>query len=220
VAWYDAGISNISVCLLSFSTIAELTLRRRIRVTFSTTYGDKYHQVYVAYVLTAISSEVGQTTIDLWVRGDHTDVRVIAVDSENRLTDYSSEVFPTTPRRARRPINWPIEGTTPWLSWLNFFANDGSGTVDFDAPINILPMFMLGTYGSSYPPGATREWMSGLFNDGVYSFGAKVLDAAGNPSESTKDYCVFVTAYPDVSESFQVDSYDSTSDLITLSWSP
>lgn len=219
MSWYQVGITNVKTWLMAYTSIPELEVRRRVRVIFDTVFSSKYHQVYVAYRFVTVSDQPGETTIDFWTNSNNTDVCIVAVDTADRLVDYSDEIFPTTPRRARRTFAWPVEGTAPWLNWLNFYGNNGTGTVDYSSSLNLLQALMSGPYGTDIPTGAEVEWISDPYTDGVYNFGVKTLDNAGNASTQLEDYCVFVMAYPDIPNNFQTGDYDSGSDLLTLTWS-
>ena len=219
VGWYTSGISNVQRRLIAFSTIRELQNRRKIRVTFTSTQSGKYHQIYSAYVFATVTDNASDVSVDFWTKEEHDDIVVVAVDSDNKYTDYSREIFPTTPRNERRHFIWQIEGTTPWLTWLNFFKGDSvAGSVDYSNPMNLLPVLMSGSYGSDVPEGAESDWISDPVADGIYSTGIKILDQAANLSVQTEERFVSVTAYPRVPTLLQVVGYNAGSDLLSLSW--
>ncbi|MDK1031347.1 MAG: hypothetical protein QGD94_05020 [Planctomycetia bacterium] len=204
-------------------------------VRWESTQTTLYHQVYVDGRLAVVTEAPGVASATVPVAADGPSlIEVIAVDSEDRWTDFSGSLTGFTDEVAARvKIQW--SGGTyldPAIDHFDVFSNGGSGDVDFQVPLNPLPVsayaggrtlsgFGRGGFGrGGFGRSAMRfAWTTDKLTPGTHKFAVLGVDAAGNRLANTlQEVELEVAPPPRPPTDFAVSSYDQTDKQATLSW--
>ena len=212
-----------------------------IEVTWQSTHADRWHQVYVDGRLAGVTARPADrhlvATVPAGRSGRHAMVRVelLAVDAADRWTDLADALTGFAPDSgAEVRLTWQAGlYLDPNLAAFDVFGDEATGTIDYDAPLNELPIaarpdgrtpwgFGTGGYGVGAwgQAAAVYAWTADPAAGGVHRFAVVAVDAAGNRLESAADVEIAVAPLPRPPEAFRVSAYDPGTRVATLAWDP
>jgi hypothetical protein len=176
-------------------------------------------------------------------------IEVFAVEAEHAYCDLSNELdcTPATSERVkislRRSQNLPIDVAA------EIYFDNGTGTIDYDQPLNNQPIriwparqdkagfgmsrFGKGDFGydsagavgfgkGSFGDGQfgldadTIEWISPPLEPGVYKFGVKIIDEAGNKSNASETEPITVIPAARPAEQLSICSFNKQTNELVL----
>ncbi len=210
-----------------------------IEATWNSTQEGRWHQVYVNGQLAgvtakpedrrlAVSAPVGPNGPTEMLL-----VEVVAVESADRWTDFGSLLSGFgEDAGARVRLTWQAgEYLDPNLESFDVFSDDRTGTVDYNTPLNELPIpakpgglvpwgYGCGGYGvGGYGQAAARyEWTTELLEHGTWRLAVVAVDAARNRLANAAEVQITVAPLPPPPDDFRVTAYDAQTRTATLGW--
>lgn len=158
-------------------------------VTWRSSWADKFYQVYVnsRYAGVTVDTEQRQMVVQL-PRSSSTGVRieVFAVEAEDASSDFSGELNETDAASGRVQISMLREQSLPAGSTLQIYFDNGTGTIDYDNPLNDSPISVWPVWQDKTGFGMSRFGFSDFgfdasaaigFGKGNFGYGEFGLDA-------------------------------------------
>lgn len=205
-------------------------------VVFESTAQDKHHQVYVDGRLagTTLSTE-DRVILAAVPEAAASLLEVVAVDADDRLTDFSASLTGFGDADAARvELSW--SGGRYLDDNLDHFEVYGgpAGSVDYSSPLNAEPIEALidgqnlggfgrggwgrGGFGRS---AMTFSLVTAKFGPGTYDFEILAVDSEGNVTDGPPQVIqVEVRSFPRPPTDLAVSAYDDQTQTATLAWSP
>lgn len=167
-------------------------------VKWSSTWNDKFHQVYVngRYAGTTLDSDQRQmivpvpTSLESPVR-----IEVFAIEAENTGIDFSGELVQSSADSGRVQFTLLRTQSLPMGATANVYYDDGTGEVDYEYPLNNSPIqiwptwqdkagfgmseFGLGDFGYDAP--AAIGFGKGSFGHGQFGLDADTIVWTSSP---------------------------------------
>ena len=212
-----------------------------VEVTWDSTQQDRWHQIYVNGQLAGVTAHPDDRRLAVSAPAGSDGlagmllVEVVAVDSDDRWTDFSNLLSGFgEDAGAQVRLTWQAGlYLDSELESFDILGDDRTGTVDYEAPLNELPIparpggldpwgygsggYGVGGYGQA---AATYEWTTDLLEPGPWRLAVVAVDAAHNRLASTAEIQVTVAPLPRPPGNFRVTTYDAQTRTATLAWEP
>ena len=214
---------------------------------------DLFYQVYVngQYAGSTVDGQQRQmivqlpTSLEAAVR-----IEVFGVEAEQADVDFSNEIDLTIGQSGRVSIRMLRGQNLPVGSTAQIYFDNGTGVIDYDKPLNVLPIrvwpawqdkagFGMSRFGASdfgYDSAAavgfgtgnfgngqfgldadSFEWVSPFMQTGIYRFGVKITDEAGNESCVSETDPITVVSSARPAEEMSIFSFDKETNQLVLS---
>ena len=194
------GISNVRAFAIPAGITADGAVTANVSsilVKWRSGWLDKLHQVYVNGRLACVTSDCEQKEITVPISlSEQTAVRieVFASKVENAHIDQSEKLNPATIQQGRAQIDFAKTHNLPIKATLNYYYDNGSGNVDYDNQLNVLPIplwpggqdksgFGLSSFGKSdfgFDGSASVGFGKGNFGFGEFGFDACLMNWQSN----------------------------------------
>jgi len=243
VSYSSEGITHVRVRLLALDLTSEgaAVAPAAIEVTWGSTQEGRWHQVYVnGHLAGATAHPADRRLVVLAPVGPNGPaemllVEVVAVDSEDRWTDFGGSLGGFgEDAGAQVRLTWQAgQYLDPNLKAFDVFSDGRTGTVNYDVPLNELPIpakpgglapwgygtggYGVGGYGQA---AATYEWTTGLLEPGTWRFAVVAVDAASNRLASAADVQVTAAPLPRPPGNYHLAAYDPQTRTAVLDWEP
>ncbi|MEA3368480.1 MAG: hypothetical protein U9R68_10250 [Planctomycetota bacterium] len=237
------GITHVRVRPLALDLAPDGTVAGpgAVEVTWHSTHEDRWHQVYVNGRLAGVSTLPADRRLAVTVpagrsgRHEMLLVEVAAVEAPDRWTDFADTLTGFGPGAgAEVRLTWQAGlYLDPNLEVFDVFGDGATGTVDYDSPLNELPVparpggrtpwgygtggYGIGAYGQA---AAEYAWTTDLVVPGTHRFAVVAADAAGNRLATAAEVQIAVCPLPRPPEDFRVTLYDPNTRVATLAWDP
>ena len=236
------GISNVRASALALDTSGGLPVAPRgtIEATWESAQADRWHQVYVNGRLAGVTARPEDRRLAVAAPVGRCGpaglllVEVVAVDAEDRWTDFTPELSGFGPEAGGHVrLRW--QGGTyldPALAGFDVFGDGRTGIVDYAAPLNEAPVpakpggqapwgygcggYGRGGYGAS---AALYEWTTDALDPGTWRLAVAAFDDAGNRATPAAEVQVEVRPPPRPPADLQVAGHDPDEGA-TLVWQP
>jgi hypothetical protein len=241
VAYSIEGIARVRVrpLVLDVSAVGPVALPGALEVTWDSTQRDRWHQVYAGGRLAGVTAKPEDRNLVISAPSGREGpsgpvlIEVVAVDAADRATDFGEELSGFGEGDGSRVrLTWQAgRYLDPDLESFNVYADGASGTVDYETPLNELPIparpdgaepwgygaggFGVGGYGAS---AARYEWTTDPLVPGSWRMAVLAVDGAGNRLATAAEIVVQVTPLPRPPKNFRVLGYDAESRKATLAW--
>lgn len=190
---------------------------------------DKLHQVYVNGRLASVTDDCEQRQITVPIPlSEQTAVRieVFATEKENAHIDQSDNLNFPLAQQGRIQIDFAKTHNLPTGATVDYYHDNGSGNIDYDNPLNILPIpiwprqqdnmgFGLSSFGKSdfgFDGSASVGFGKGNFGFGQFGFDACLMN--WQSSQLTTGKYKFGTK---VTDSFgNIDSASAETEQLTI----
>jgi hypothetical protein len=243
VGYTTEGITHVRLHPLVLDVIRgePVTATGAIEVTWDSTQGLWWHQVYVNGRLAGVTPHIEDRRLvvsgPVGCGGMQSTllVEVIAVDAIDRWTDFGDDLSGLGQNRGLR-VRLAWQGglyLDPNLESFDVFADGRTGVVDYASPLNESPIpakpggqapwgFGCGGYGfGAYGQSAARyEWTTDVLEPGTWRLAVVAVDAAGNRLATTAEIETNLSPPARPPENFRVASYDPQARTATLAWQP
>ncbi|MBN2583385.1 MAG: hypothetical protein JXL80_09970 [Planctomycetes bacterium] len=205
-------------------------------VVFQSSATGKHHQAYVDGRLAAVSVSTEDRVLVVAVpEAAAALIEVVAVDADNRLTDFGDQLSGFDDEDASRvELTWC--GGRYLDDHLDHFQVYGgpAGAIDYDRPLNAEPIAALiggenlggfgrgglgrGGFGRS---AMTFTFVTAKHLPGSYDFEVLAVDVSGNVTNGPPVAVqATVRSFPRPPEDLAVTTYDDEMQTVTLAWSP
>lgn len=235
------GITRVRVrpLALDVSGAGAVALPGALEVTWDSTQAGCWHQVYAGGRLAGATARPEDRRLAIAAPAGREGptgpvlIEVIAVDAADRATDFGEELGGFGEGDGSRVrLTWQAGPyLDPNLDSFNVYADGGSGTVDYETPLNEAPIparpegaapwgygaggFGVGSYGAC---AARYEWTADPLAPGSLRMAVVAVDASGNRLATAAEIGVEVRPLPRPPERFRVLGYDSENRKATLAW--
>lgn len=243
MSYSTEGITHVRVRPLALDIGSEGAARApgAVEVTWDSTHEDRCHQVYVNGLLAGVTAQPADRRLAVSVPvGPNGPVEmvlieVVAVEAADRWTDFGGLLSGFgQDAGARVRLTWQAgQYLDPNLESFDVFGDGRTGTVDYDTPLNELPIpvrpggltpwgygsggYGVGAYGQA---AATYEWTTELLEPGTWRLAVVAVDAARNRLASAAEVQIAVAPLPRPPDDFRVIAYDAQTHTATLAWQP
>lgn len=241
MAYSIEGITRVRVrpLALDVSGAGPVAPPGALEVTWESTQTGRWHQAYADGWLAGVTAKPEDRHLIIPVpstRAGFTGpvfIEVIAVDAADRASDFGGELAGFGEGDGSRVrLTWEAGPyLDPNLESFDVFTDGGTGTVDYEAPLNELPLparpggtapwgygdggYGVGGYGTC---AARYEWTTDPLGPGVLRMAVVAVDAAGNRLATAAEIDVEVMPLPRPPGNFRVLQYDVVSHQATLAW--
>lgn len=189
------GINNVRALAIPAGVSADGTVTENIGATlvkWQSTHLDKMHQVYVngKFASAAVDCEQREMVVSI-PSSAQTAVRieVFATEAENAHLDQSGLLNSSEIQQGRLQIDFAKTHNLPIGATVDYYHDNGSGNVDYDNALNVLPIplwprwqdnagFGLSSFGKSdfgFDSSASVGFGKGSFGFGEFGFDACLM---------------------------------------------
>jgi hypothetical protein len=211
-----------------------------VEATWESSQADRWHQVYVNGLLGGVTARPEDRRLTVAAPVGRAGpaalclVEVVAVDAEDRWTDFGAELSGFGPEAGGHVrLRWQAGlYLDPALETFAVFGDGRTGVIDYEAPLNEAPIpsmpgglepwgYGCGGYGrGGYGVAAALyEWTTDDLGPGSWRLAVAALDAAGNRLAQAAEVQVEVAPPPRPPPGFRVTGY-APEDGATLAWQP
>ena len=241
MAYTTEGITHVRMRPLALDVVpgGVAILPGAVEVTWDSTQNLRWHQVYVNGRLAGVTAALDDRRLIVSGPvgrdgpGGVLLAEVLAVDVADRWKDFSSELDGFGEGGGTEVLlTWQAgQYLDPNLESFDIFSDDRTGTVNYTAPINELPIpakpggqllwgYGCGGYGvGGYGQAAAQyEWTTDVLEPGMWRFAVVAVDAAGNCLATAAEVAVNVTPVARPPSNFRMTAYDAQTRTATLAW--
>ena len=237
------GITDVRVRPLALDLAPDGTVAGpgAIEVTWQSTHGDRWHQVYVGGRLAGVTALPADRRLAVTVPAGRSGrcemllVEVAAVEAADRWTDFADALPGFDPGAgAEVRLRWQaglyLDAN---LEAFDVFGDGATGTIDYDSPLNESPVaarpggrtpwgYGTGGYGIGAWGQAAAEyaWTTDPVLPGTHRFAVVGIDAAGNRLATAAEVEIAVSPLPRPPEDFRLAAYDPDTRVARLAWNP
>ena len=190
------GISNLRAFTIPAGIWADGTVTENVSsvlIKWRSSWLDKPHQIYVNGRLAAVTIDCEQREITAPVpSSEQTAVRieVFATETENAHIDQSDNLNLASAQQGRVQIDFAKTHNLPRRATVDYYYDSGNGNIDYDNPLNVLPIpiwpghqdntgFGLSSFGKSdfgFDSSASVGFGKGNFGFGQFGFDACLMN--------------------------------------------
>lgn len=189
------GINNVRALAIPAGISADGTVTENIGATlvkWRSNHLDKIHQVYVNGKFASVTVDYGQREMVVSIPSSvqtAVKIEVFATEAENAHLDQSSQLNSSEIQQGRLQIDFAKTHNLPIGATVDYYHDNGSGNVDYDNALNVLPIplwprwqdnagFGLSSFGKSdfgFDSSASVGFGKGNFGFGWFGFDACLM---------------------------------------------